>query len=463
MFIGRKNELEILDNLYKSDRFECPVIYGRRRVGKTTLINEFCKGKKAIYFAAIESTMQNNLENLSKNIFEVTMPNFDVMPAFDKLDKLLDYLYDVSKNERIIFVIDEYPYLASTDRSVSSVLQNYIDHKFKDSKLFLILCGSSMSFMENQVLGYKSPLYGRRTAQFKIKPFDYYTSAQFCPRYSNEDKAILYGITGGIPHYLARIDPKKSIKVNIVENFFNPTGYFFEEPANLLKQELREPQIYNAIIEAIAKGASKLNEIATAVGLLTSLCSTYIKSLILLGIVEKEKPILEDNSKKTIYKITDNMFRFWYRFIPNNMTAIVSGNGENVYEKVVLPHMSDYMGNVFEQISIQYLIRNNNANQLPFMFFNIGRWWGNNPSKKIQAEIDIIAIAVEEKKILFGECKYKNEPVDTDVIDKLLENSELIKGYREKYYFIFSKSGFSKKVLETDIGVVLVDLNIIFS
>ena len=218
MFIGRANEISKLNELYASNKFECVIIYGRRRVGKTTLIEEFCKGKNSIYFVGIESTIQNNLENLSKSIFSLITPNLSQYPYFDRFDKALDYIYEKFSGEQIILILDEYPYLASSDKSVYSILQNYIDHKFKNSQLFLILCGSSMNFMENQVLGYKSPLYGRGTAQFKIKPFDYFDSSKFYNSFSHEDNAIIYGITGGIPQYLELFDDKKSLKENIINN-----------------------------------------------------------------------------------------------------------------------------------------------------------------------------------------------------------------------------------------------------
>jgi len=484
MFIGRETELAKLNKLYDSNKFECAVIYGRRRIGKTTLIQEFCKDKKAIYFVAIESTMQNNLVNLSNSIFSVTMPgigftagsfnnknfaaeSFDAIkytpetfndwPTYDKLDKALDYLHAIASKERIVFVIDEYPYLASADKSVSSVLQAYIDHKFKASNMMLILCGSSMSFMENQVLGYKSPLYGRRTAQFKISSFDYYTSAQFCKDYSNYDKSIVYGITGGIPQYLARIDCALTLKENIVSNFLDPSGYFFEEPSNLLKQELREPQTYNAIIAAIAGGASKLNEIATAVGIDTGVCATYIASLMALGILKKEKPIGEEKSKKSIYRITDNMFRFWYRFVPGNINAITANNGELVYDRIIAPKLSEYMGGIFEQICVEYLHRVNNTDRLPFPFFEIGRWWGNDSKEKRQAEIDIVALYKEEKKALFCECKFRKELLGQGVVDNLIKNSKLVKGYEQKYYCLFSLSGFADGLNSENLHTVSLD------
>ncbi|MDV0446401.1 hypothetical protein MsAg5_02340 [Methanosarcinaceae archaeon Ag5] len=458
MFIGRENELKKLEEMYRSGKFECAVIYGRRRVGKTSLIQEFCKNKKSIYFVAIEAALQNNLSNLSDSIFSVTMPGVDGTPVFEKLEKVFDYLYGLAQKEHLVFVIDEYPYLAHADRSVSSILQAYIDQKFKNTNMMLILCGSSMSFMENQVLGYQSPLYGRRTAQFKINPFDYRTSAQFCRNYSHTEKALVYGITGGVPQYLERIDTSKSLRENIISEFLDPSGYFFEEPSNLLKQELREPQLYNTIIAAIANGASKMNEIATAAGIETSLCSIYLSSLISLGILEKEKPVGEAKSKKSIYKIADNMFRFWYRFVPSNMNAIVSGNGNLVFEKMVDPYLSDYMGGVFEQMGVEYLNRMNGSDQLPFLFSEIGRWWGTNPKRKEEVEMDIVAVSRPESKALFGECKFKNEPVDTDVLERLMENSLLL-NYEQKYYILFSKSGFSNKLKKTSPeNVILIDL-----
>lgn len=459
MFIGREKELDKLNRLYHTDDFQCAIIYGRRRVGKTTLINEFCRDKRAVYFVAIESTIKNNMTNLSRSIFAMTMPGLETTPTFETLDQAFDYLYALAKEERIVLVIDEYPYLANADKSTSSVLQMYIDQKLKNSKLYLILCGSSMSFMENQVLGYQSPLYGRRTAQFKIKPFDYYTSALFYPDYSFADKALAYGVTGGVPQYLEKINPKLSLKENIIYNFLDDNGYFFEEPSNLLKQELREPQIYNAIITAIANGASKLNEISTGVGLETSVCSTYIKSLISLGLLEKEKPIGEENAKKSIYKITDHMFKFWYRFVPNNISAITSGNGVEVYDRIVEPHLNEYMGKVFEDMAVQYLLRLNLKKELPFVFFNIGRWWGTNAATKEQVEIDIIATFNEENQAIFAECKYKNSLVDIDVLHKLVDRAELIKKYQEKYYYLFSKSGYTNRLQSSNNKATLISLS----
>lgn len=443
MFVGRKRELEKLDYLYNSSQFEFAVFYGRRRVGKTTLINEFIKDKNAVYYMAVEGTRKENLSGLSKALLaaEGTMDG----PEFSDYANLLNYIDGLCKcQERLIIAIDEFPYLAASYPAISSMLQSHIDQCWKNSRLFLILCGSSMSFMEEQVLGYKSPLYGRRTAQFKLHPFTFFETRRMIVGFSDEDQAVLYGVTGGIPEYISRIDSSKSLDDNIVDLFFDESGRLFEEPVNLLKQELREPASYHSIISAIAGGASRMNDISTKTGLETSRCSNQIMSLISLGIVRKETPITEgDSSRKTLYQLEDSMFLFWYRFVRPNISSITRGVGGTVYSSLVKPQINSFMGKIFENICQQYLFHPQIYETLPFPVGNTGRWWGGNAIKKRQEEIDIMA--VQEPCALFCECKWKNTVVDMETMHTLLERGGLF-GYPEKYYFIFSKSGFDSTV-----------------
>ena len=439
MFIGRKRELDKLNEMYDRNAFECAIIYGRRRVGKTSLIQEFIKDKRAIYFLSLETSERVNLENFSKSVWRLAMGKLRTPPVFANFTNALEAVGDLSGDERLILVIDEYPYLANSVQGISSILQAQIDTRFINSKLFLILCGSSMSFMEHQVLGYKSPLYGRRTAQFKIQPFNFFESIGFHENYSAYDNALVYGITGGIPHYLSKLDGKKSLKMNITDSFFTPFSYLFEEPSNLLKQELREPQMYNDIITAVATGSSRLNEIATKTGLDTAICSKYLRSLITLGIVKKERPILEEKSKKTNYRLADNMFRFWYRFVPQNISLIHSGAADEVYNSIE-QQIPAYMGEVFEEICIQYLWKESLAGRLPFRLRDAGRWWGTDPIRKCEQEIDIIAFS--EDRAIFCECKWTNKPVGSAVLDGLFEKS-LMFNFKEKHYYLFSKSGYT--------------------
>ena len=443
MFVGRSNELHKLGEMYDSGCFELAVIYGRRRVGKTTLIQEFIKDKKAIYFLAREVDGMHNLVGFSKSVYSVTAPEHVENSFFSDWERAFDYICNIALDERVVLVIDEYPYLAGGYHPISSILQAHIDTQLRESKLFLVLCGSSMSFMENQVLGYKSPLYGRRTGQFRITPFSFFETLPFYDRLSGTDMATLYGVTGGIPEYLSKLKPEKTVKDNIIELFLTASGYLYEEPSNLLKQELREPAIYNGIIEAIAGGASRLNEISTKCGLESNKCAKYIKSLISLGIVKKEHPVTESSTKRSIYLLDDMMFRFWYRFVFPNMGSIVSRLGDELYEHVVEKGISAYMGLVFEEICKQYLLGEARRGALPFFIGNVGKWWGNNPTEKRQDEIDIMTY--RENSALFCECKWTNAPMDIETFNSLKAKSELFH-YVNKWFWLFSKTGFTNRL-----------------
>lgn len=463
MFVGRMTELKELSRLYDRNNFEMVVIYGRRRVGKTFLINEFCKDKQSIFYVAIEQNDKGALESFSEKVLEILPAAKSYIDSFLSWEKAFEYIAEQAKGKRIILAIDEYPYIATGNPSISSVLQKIIDTKFLSSNLFLILCGSSMSFMENQVLGYKSPLYGRRTAQFKIEPFDYLDSSEFFTNYSKEEQLIAYGIAGGVPQYLNNLQKEGNINESIYRNYFRKDGHLFEEPASILKQELREPAIYNSIISAVASGSSKLNEIGTKTGEETKKCSKYLSTLIDLHIVKKEYPLGIQSGRNGIYCLHDNMFNFWYKFIPNNITNIEAGMGKIIIEKKVLPQISDYMGRIFEEICIQYMIRRNKTLSLFIMFDEVGRWWGNNPIKKRQEEIDIIAKS--GNGAIFGECKWRNELLGIQVLNTLIEKSEILTQYQHKYYILFSKSGFTKELIDlvkTMNNVELIDLDNLF-
>lgn len=440
MFIGREQELNALEKLYASNKFEFAVIYGRRRVGKTALINHFLDGKKAIYFMGVESNAKQNLENFSKSIMEYSN-GIETETSFLSFQAALEYVFRLAQKERLILAIDEYPYVARSSKSLASTLQLLID-KYKDSsKLMLILCGSSMSYMEDHVLAYKSPLYGRRTAQIKLLPFDFEETCRYFKNLSNEDKALIYGIVGGTPQYLLQINDSLSVEENIKNTFLNPMSFLYEEPINLLKQEVREPAIYTAIITAIAAGASRMSEISGKVGEDTNVCSAYIKNLINLGIVQKETPYGEKASRKSVYSIEDNMFRFWHRFVLENNSAIARGATELVYRRIE-PKLSEYMGKVFEDICKQYLWKLLLAGKCPVEFTSLGRWWGNDPIEKCQAEIDIMG-EQDKDTALFAECKWTNEKADISVLETLAKRSRLF-SYKNIYLYLFSKSGFSK-------------------
>lgn len=457
-FIGREYELKTLERLYLEDTFQFIVMYGRRRVGKTRLLSEFCKDKNSIFFVAEEYNDKMALQKFSQKILEhYDMSEF--MSSFESWEKAFLFLHKKAQDHSLVLVIDEFPYISKANKSIPSLLQNLIDHNLKDSKLFIIICGSSMSFMEKEVLSYKSPLYGRRTSQMKIEPFDFFDSIKFFPNYSIENQVISYGVVGGIPQYLQKFKDNFSIEDNIKDNLLEKSSYLHEEPLNLLKQELREPALYNSIIEAIAIGSSRLNDISTKVGEDSSKCSNYLKSLVELEIIQKEIPIGEKGtSKKTIYSIKDSLFRFWYRFIFNNITLIEQEMIDYVYDKKIKPELNDFLGNTFEKICIDYLKHKNKKMELPFVFEKIGRWWGNNPIKRQQEEIDILAVS--KNTALIGECKWRNELLNMNVVNSLIEKAQAL-NYENKYYIYFSKSGFTEDVINfsKNNNILLVDFS----
>ncbi|CCZ85653.1 predicted ATPase (AAA+ superfamily) [Firmicutes bacterium CAG:631] len=444
MFIGREKELNALEKLYISNKFEFVVIYGRRRVGKTALINKFLDDKKAIYFMGVESNTKQNLENFSKSIIEYDS-GIETETSFLSFQAALEYVFKLSQKERLILTIDEFPYVARSSKSLSSTLQLLID-KYKDSsKLMLILCGSSISYMEDHVLAYKAPLYGRRTAQMKIMPFDFEETCHYFKKFSNEEKALIYGIVGGTPQYLMQMDDTLSVEDNIKNTFLNPISFLYEEPINLLKQEVREPAIYTAIITAIAKGASRMSEISNQINENTNVCSAYIKTLMNLGIIQKETPYGEKASHKAIYSIEDNMFRFWYRFVLENNSIIARGATDLVYKRIE-PKLSDYMGKIFEDICKQYLWKQLLTNKCPVEFTSLGRWWGNDPIEKCQTEIDIMG-EQDKNTALFAECKWTNEKVNQSVLETLVKRSKLF-SYKYIHLYLFSKSGFTQGCID---------------
>ena len=461
MFVGREKEMSALNNLYDEESFQMVVIYGRRRIGKTTLILEFISDKPAIFFTAQEVNDTLNISQFSKKIYSFF--NIPISTgAFDSWNSAFEFLAEKSKERRFILAFDEFPYAAVANRSLKSALQTVIDHNFKNTGLFLILCGSHMGFMENEVLGYKSPLFGRRTAQIKLEGFDYYDAGKMLGGFSSEDKLKFYACVGGTPHYLSQIKSNESFEENIKRMYFNISGYLYNEPMMLLQQELREPAMYNSIITAIAGGASRLNEIATKISEDSPKVSKYLQTLVNLQIVHKVYPFGENpqNSRRGIYRIADNCYDFWYSFVFPNKPEIESGSGDLIADAYVFgERLSSYIGKPpFETVCLQYLKRANRTGKLPFTAISFGSWWGNNPKDKTQTDFDVIAANKNEKKIILGECKWKsgiNLALETK---KLLDKDHLLAEYKYRYYYFFLKTQIKEQRKE----VVIVTMESLF-
>ena len=450
MFVGRHQELEQLNQAYQENDFQFTVIYGRRRIGKTSLINEFLKDKKAIYYVALEENAEDNLKRFSDAISIFKNTDQGGKEKFANFEECFKEITRLAQKQRVILVIDEFPYLAKAYPTISSMLQSYIDHEFKETNLFLILCGSSMSFMERQVLGYQSPLYGRRTLALKLEPFKLSEAHEMLPKLSKEDAFIINTVCGGVPQYLSYMSDSMSVADNIKKNFLTKSGRLFDEPNNLLQQELRDPTNYNSIINAIASGASKHSKIAQSAHLQTGPLTTYLNNLIDLGIVEKKLPVTEQKksrSKNIVYRICDGMFRFWYTFVGKQTDLIERGLTDLAWAKVQ-KNLSDFMGPEFEKYSQDFMwSQDMNEKIVPNPFIHLGNWWGTDKRTNQQVELDIVGFSDDERDGYFGECKWKNEPISRSVLEKLITNSEIFK-YPIKHYYLFSKSGFTDSCQE---------------
>lgn len=462
MFIGREAELKFLEDKYQDGRGQLIVLYGRRRVGKTETLREFCKGKPHVFYSCTQSTDKVQLVKFSQLMLKEDIPARDYITEFADWEKafhaILDLPYGDSKK---LIVIDEFPYMCKGNDSIPSILQNLWDSELKDANVMVILCGSAMSFIEKELLAEKNPLYGRATGIYKMEAMGFYDAARFFPDYSPRDKVLTYAVLGGIPHYLNQFDPKKSLGENIKRNILTKGSVLYSEVDFLLHQELRETPIYNSIIEAVALGNTKLSDISQKAMIdSTSKTSVYLRNLIELGIVEREFSVdvkLKEkvNASRGVYCLTDNFFRFWYTFGFANFSQLEDGDVDGVYEYVVEPALHEFSSFIFEDVCKEFVKEQQKRNALPFRYSKMGRWFGKTTIRDEHAatglrtaetEIDLLAIDREEKNYLVGECKFKKQPFR---YSEYLNTVAKLTSQKQKavfYYALFSESGFDEKI-----------------
>lgn len=468
MFLGRERELQFLTGKYLSHKAEIIVLYGRRRVGKTELLREFCRDKHALFYSCTECTDEQQLSSFSRTILKNNTEAGKYITKFADWDSAFGALTDLqgSDDGKQVVVIDEFPYMCKGNSSIPSIIQNLWDSKLKDSNIFLVLCGSSMSFMEKELLAEKNPLYGRATGIYKLKEMEFNEVVQFFPNYSPEDLVRTYAILGGIPHYLLQFDSQKSLEWNIKNNILRRGCALYNEVEFMMHQELRETNVYNAILENIASGSTKLGEISDKSLLYnTAKTSVYLKNLQELALVEKvysagEEQKKRANQNKGIYHISDSFFRFWYAFVFPNFSLLEQGNADSVYKYIVEPQMQKFCAGVYERVCQFYLQTLNKCEKLNSFYKELSNWWGKAKVRQIEngteiirtveTEIDILGISFDKKKYLVGECKFMNRPfryseyVDTkNKVVELQESADI-------EYYMFSMSGFEQELYEIE-------------
>jgi hypothetical protein len=435
-FVDRKQELEWFEKNYRKKENSFLILYGRRRVGKTELIKQFIKDKPHIYFLAGTKTEKENILELQQLMAEFLKDNIFNKIQFTSWEELFKEFVKKTKKP-IIIAIDEFPFLIEGNKAILSIFQKIWDEILKDEKIMLILCGSSIGMMETQVLGYKSPLYGRRSGQWKLEPFLFKDLELILKNSSFENRLKYFSILDGIPHYLNKMDIEKSVTWNLINRIFQKGEYLYEEAENLLSQEFREPRNYFSILQAISEGYHKYGEICNRTGLNKSLTSQYLHNLLELIIIKKEIPITQKKeSRNARYYLSDNYIDFWFEFIYPNKSTIEEGR-QDVLLLSISERLKKHYSFVFEEICRQIM-----QNIYPSIV-KCGKWWHKD------IEIDIVGINEEKNSIVFGECKWINKKVDTDVLEKLKRKSKEIKwknSKRKEEFILFSKSGFTKNL-----------------
>lgn len=442
MFIGREAELKFLEDKYNSTDGQLIVLYGRRRVGKTETLRQFCHKKESVFYTCTEVTDEQQLAGFSQRLLEKNAQAAKYIKSFADWEQALRSLKDLPQENKQLIIIDEFPYMVKGNNAIPSILQKLWDEELKQCNIMLVLCGSSMSFIEKEILAEKNPLYGRATGILKMQAMDFYDAQQFFPNYSIEDKITAYAILGGIPHYLKQFSDKLTLAENIKNSILSRGSVLYSEVEFLMHQELRETSVYNAVIEAVALGNTRLNDIFQKTQIEKSKLSVYLKNLLELGILCREFPVdanikEQANAQRGLYKVTDNFFRFWYAFVFPNVSELEAGEVDGIYKYVVQPELDRYTSFVFEDVCQQYLRKQNRKQLLPFYFTKIGRWWNKTD------EIDIMAVDYQKQHVLLGECKYKESTVDVKDLKYFLAKQVGVD--KERYYYFFSKNGYTQQ------------------
>ncbi len=445
-FINRTEELAFLEKEYQRNGSSLVILYGRRRVGKTALANQFMKNKPTVYFLATEENELQNRIAFQNIVAEQTENELLLHANADSWDIIFKAWQNHDTDAKKLLILDEFQYLGKANRAFPSMFQKIWDTMLKDKPVMVILCGSLISMMERQTLSYTSPLYGRRTGQIKLKqiPFRYYH--EFFPEKSRQELIEYYAVTGGVPKYIELFYDAPDIYTAIERNVLSQSSFLYDEPNFLLRREVSEVGSYFSVIKTIASGNQKLSKIAAILELKQTGITKYLKTLIQLDILEREVPVTEENpekSKKGLYKIKDNFMIFWFKFIFPNLSYIESGHGSLAMKRIRANLVDAHIAYVYEDICREKMWELNAGDTWDFHFDKAGRWWNNH------TEIDIVALDPENANIIFGECKYRANAVGIDVFRELEQKARQVDWNREtrnNHFILFSINGFTDEL-----------------
>jgi AAA+ ATPase superfamily predicted ATPase len=437
MIIDRVREQEWLRSHLTRGDHQLLVLYGRRRVGKTTLVGHVLDDLSVptVYYLCDQRGERQNARAFAARCAEVFD---DVTPAVDGFREAFQYLIQRVEGPAVV-ALDEFSYLVAEDETIPSVFQGIVDELLSGTQLSLVLLGSSISMMEEGVLSYESPLYGRRTGQWRLEPMVLGEAAGFFPDATPTEVIQLYSVVGGIPAYLEQFERGVELATNIERHVLSKGAFLYEEPEFLLRQELREPATYMAILQAIASGATRVSEIAGEVDRPASSLSRYLQNLTRLALVERETPATDPDGRG-VYRLTDHFLRFWFRFLMPNRSSLEQGDTESVRDAIV-ESLPTHVSWAFEDVCRQAV----RTPAFPVACSRIGRWWYG------EDEVDVVGLDEGTETLLLGECKWTATPVSSEVLSSLeaLEPGVRWRGEnRSVVYALFAKHGFDPDVEE---------------
>jgi AAA+ ATPase superfamily predicted ATPase len=461
-FHDRGSELEYLEGQARPDRPALVVLYGRRRVGKTALLRHFAAERRSVFFVADTTSRADQLAAFSATVFRELGETALEETVFPSWEAALRFLAGRAAEAPLLLVLDEFQYLCAGDPALPSIIQRLWDAELQSTRLHVVLCGSYVSFMEREVLGAKNPLYGRRTGEFLLAPLRFRDAQGFFPGVGMADRVTAFGILGGVPAYLERFQVERTIRRNVLAEILSPGAPLYSEPRFLMMEEVRDPRIYFSVCRAVAFGRTTPNEIAQGAGLSDrGAVSRYLDTLRALRLLERRTPVTERNperSRRGRYRVSDPLFRFWFRFVLPNRSALEAGDPAQVYRAQVAPRLEQHVAIAFEEICEQHLWFLNVEGQLPRAYDRLGGWW------RADQEVDLVAVS-DSGGLLLGECKWTRRPVGTNVLEALIGKTaavqaDLKSSADEVSYALWSRSGFTPALERRarDAGVLLLDL-----
>jgi AAA+ ATPase superfamily predicted ATPase len=440
-FFDRIDELAALEDNWIAEDARFFVLWGRRRVGKTELLNYFVEGKRALYFEATDATRGDQLHDFSRELARVSGSELLARQPLSSWQAALAAIAQWAAPARTVVVLDEFQYLAAQDRELGSLLNRWWRTVGRRLPLVLVVAGSEVSFFEREVLA--GQMYGRRTGQWQLTPFEHRSAALFVPGYSAQDKVRTYAVCGGMPYYLERFDDRLSLADNILLHILYRDGLLHEEAELLLRQELSDPHNYFSVLRAIAGGQTRNSQICNRVGLSTAQVSQITAVLEGMRLIEQRRPVTAPpRSKKTTYAIVDGFLNFHFRFVdPYRSLLRTRAGAEQHRRQTVLPQLDHFVSKpAFEDICRRYMQEAEQAR-------TVGAWWGQVPTgegrRTAQREVDAVALDETSKVLAVGSCKWTAAPVGLDEEALLTRLLEHIPGAEEnvRHYF-FSRSGF---------------------